>query len=441
MNTRRTSLLAGLAFGFLAAFGVARAQAPPASPHGSLRVDCAQCHVAESWKAKPERRAFQHGETGWPLRAAHASADCRSCHLSLVFARVGTACADCHRDPHQARLGADCQRCHEPQTWTNQRDQAAQHARTRFPLLGVHARLDCTACHRVTPEAGAVGVPVAGPARTAASGAAFAGTPADCASCHLGDYRSARNPDHARAGFSRNCQTCHLASASAWVGGSASGFAHPATFPLTGAHRSTACASCHTGGTFAGTPRDCVACHRADYDRTTNPNHRSAGFPTSCAQCHTTTQWPGATLSAENHPATFPLTGAHLRTSCTACHVNGRFAGTPRDCIACHQADYDRTSNPNHRAAGFPVDCASCHTTTTFRGATFDHDRFFPINSGKHRGVWSSCQTCHTNPSSFRVFDCLSCHRRGEMDDEHRRVSGYSYASPACYSCHPRGSK
>ena len=37
---------------------------------------------------------------------------------------------------------------------------------------------------------------------------------------------------------------------------------------------------------------------------------------------------------------------------------------------------------------------------------------------------------------------CIDCHahRRSEMDDEHRDVSGYSWSSPACYSCHPNGS-
>ena len=73
--------------------------------------------------------------------------------------------------------------------------------------------------------------------------------------------------------------------------------------------------------------------------------------------------------------------------------------------------------------------------------ADFNHGSYFPINSGRHRGVWSGCETCHVNPGNFRVFECTTCHEhsRGEMDDEHDDVPGYSYDSSSCYRCHPRG--
>jgi hypothetical protein len=107
--------------------------------------------------------------------------------------------------------------------------------------------------------------------------------------------------------------------------------------------------------------------------------------------------------------------------------------------VACHRDDYDRTSNPNHRASGFPTTCQDCHGTDAWRPATFDHERFFPITSGRHAGI--PCGTCHVNPNQFSTFECIGCHehRRSEMDDEHDDVRGYQYASPACYRCHPRG--
>ena len=41
-----------------------------------------------------------------------------------------------------------------------------------------------------------------------------------------------------------------------------SSFDHVTTgWPLEGSHRSVDCASCHVGGIFQGTPRQCVACH------------------------------------------------------------------------------------------------------------------------------------------------------------------------------------
>ena len=33
----------------------------------------------------------------------------------------------------------------------------------------------------------------------------------------------------------------------------------------------------------------------------------------------------------------------------------------------------------------------------------------------------------------------LTCHPRGEMNDEHDDVRGYRYESNACLSCHPTG--
>ena len=100
--------------------------------------------------------------------------------------------------------------------------------------------------------------------------------------------------------------------------------------------------------------------------------------------------------------------------------------------------DYERV----HAGTGFPTTCATCHSTATWSGASFNHDQqFFPINSGAHRGTWTSCQTCHTDPNNFGVFTCLVCHEhnQSDMDRKHREVSGYAYASPLCYSCHPNG--
>ena len=70
-----------------------------------------------------------------------------------------------------------------------------------------------------------------------------------------------------------------------------------ARITLVGNHAQAACANCHTGGVYKGTSRDCVGCHRAQYDRTTAPNHVAAGFPTTCEACHspTASSFPAAT--------------------------------------------------------------------------------------------------------------------------------------------------
>jgi hypothetical protein len=49
---------------------------------------------------------------------------------------------------------------------------------------------------------------------------------------------------------------------------------------------------------------------------------------------------------------------------------------------------------------------------------------------------------CHINSGNYSSFSCINCHEhsnRGEVDDDHSEVSGYSYESNACYSCHPTG--
>ena len=418
MNRRGFLLGLGVAWAALAPLLVT-AQAPPAArnPHGDLAGDCATCHTAEGWSPLRAPLPFDHEGTGFPLQAAHAQAGCRDCHQSLVFSQVPTACADCHRDAHRGEMGPDCETCHTPESWTNRREAYRIHSRTRFPLLGAHAGLDCESCHR-TPQP-----------------REFTGLETECVGCHLRDYQTAENPDHDRLGFSTRCDDCHSPASRAWQGGTfGAGFPHPSTFPLTGAHASVSCSECHVGGRFAGTPRQCVACHQDDVDRTTNPNHRAAGFPTPCENCHTPSQWPGATI--DHNLTRFPLTGAHVGVECTRCHVGGRFAGTPTDCFSCHQDDYNR-AQPDHRGSGFPTTCQNCHSTQRWEGATFNHP--FPL-TGPHGG--RSCGECHPNQSNFRVFTCTtSCHPRGEMDDEHDDddARGYVYESGACLRCHPQG--
>ncbi|MGD8895053.1 MAG: cytochrome c3 family protein [Acidobacteriota bacterium] len=461
-------------------------------PHGNLTLDCGECHNPERWVPVERPPTFRHDTTGFALKASHTQVSCRRCHESLVFHQVGTACADCHQDAHRGELGFRCESCHTPATWTNQREMFQVHSRTRFPLLAVHARLDCAACHaKQEPWQ-------------------YAATPAECGNCHLETYLETTDPSHEEAGFSRRCEDCHRVTASTWrgarfshpesfalVGGharlacarchtgrsytglsrvcvschqqdyaattspghAAAGFPttcegchtvqawRPATFdhnlnrfPLTGAHTQVDCSRCHAGGRYAGTPTDCFACHQTDYDGTSNPNHRASGLPTQCETCHDTGAWRPANF---NHNQTrFALTGAHRRVDCLRCHEGGRYAGTPTSCFACHQSEYAGTSNPNHRASGFPTQCEACHTTAAWRPASFDHDgRYFPIYSGEHRGKWSDCSDCHVSAGNYRAFECTRCHAhsRARMDEEHEDESGYTYRSSACYRCHRSG--
>jgi len=60
----------------------------------------------------------------------------------------------------------------------------------------------------------------------------------------------------------------------------------------------------------------------------------------------------------------------------------------------------------------------------------------FPIASGDHA---LDCATCHTDPTTFSVFNCIGCHTHDQAPTDlvHNSVAGYVYTSPGCYQCHP----
>jgi len=330
---------------------------------------------------------------------------------ALLLVPAVPAVADAPPRPH-GRLSIACDRCHTPDSWrTPDLQERFDHRGTGFPLVGVHARLACRDCHRDLR---------------------FARVGVACLDCHT-------DPHRARLGTS--CGDCH----------DPRGWDHlpdlrrrheGAAFPLLGAHGRVDCDACHRGEAgqrFVGTPSDCIACHRDQYEATTAPDHVTAGFGTDCSLCHpvTATGWTGDSFV---HDVLFPLRGAHAALDCDACHAQG-YAGTPSDCFGCHQADYDATIDPDHTASGFPTDCAACHATRAWRPADWDHDGLFPIYSGSHRGEWDTCTDCHVSPTDYQVFECILCHEHNQTDTDrdHREVGGYVYRSSECYRCHPSG--
>ena len=261
----------------------------------------------------------------------------------------------------------------------------------------------------------------------------YEGTSTECWACHQDDYDGTTDPEHAQAGFSQDCTACHTVNG--WDGAT---FEH-AFFPLIGGHAAPSCTQCHVNEVYQGTSTECWACHQDDYDGTTDPEHAQAGFSQDCTACHTVNGWDGATFEH----AFFPLIGGHAAPSCTQCHVNEVYQGTSTECWACHQDDYDGTTDPDHAAAHFPIDCASCHPVTSWDDGEFDHDgSYFPIYTGSHREAWNDCSDCHTNSSDYGVFSCIDCHEhsdQAEVDNDHDEEPNYEYNSNACYSCHPDG--
>ncbi|HLK34452.1 MAG TPA: hypothetical protein VKT29_15260, partial [Terriglobales bacterium] len=360
----------------------------PSHAAAGFPTTCQTCHNTTSWL----NVTFNHAITGWPLTGGHANVPCAQCHVNGNFKSTSTVCSSCHMadfqkttNPNHPASGfpTTCNTCHNTTSWQN---VTFDHSTTGFPLTGAHATVPCSQCH-VNNN--------------------FNLKTTACSSCHMTDYQKTNNPNHAAAGFPTDCSVCH--STASWANAK---FDHSATgFPLTGAHATLQCQSCHVGGQFTNLNPACVSCHLKDFQGTNNPNHTAAGFPQQCQVCHNTTAWIPASF---NHNTTgFPLTGAHVNVPCASCHINGQFAGTPTDCYSCHKADYQNTTDPNHVAAAFPTTCALCHNTTSWSGATFNHT-WFPIYSGTHAGVWSTCGDCHTNSSNYAAFSCINCHTHSQ---------------------------
>ncbi|MEW6194875.1 MAG: hypothetical protein AB1521_06960 [Bacteroidota bacterium] len=389
------------------------------SPHGSnFKIDCADCHDAVSWNLLKQEKSFDHNKTNFPLIGQHELIDCKKCHTTLVFNEVKQQCFDCHKDIHKNSVSLDCEKCHTPNSWLIS-DIEQLHRVSRFPLLGVHQSQNCNQCHAQYSELN------------------FESLGINCFDCHSKDYVATQNPNHAEAGFSTECQECHSISSLRWAEVQVT----HTFFPLTGKHKISNCFECHQTNTFVGLSPTCYSCHQTDYELTANPNHSHLQFSTNCNECHTIDGWQPATF---DHAITgFTLLGKHSSTHCASCHSSG-YSNTPEDCNSCHSDDYNSTINPSHIAANFPNTCIDCHSPVGWSPATFDHDgRFFPINSGEHKGKWDNCNQCHTNQNNFSDFSCTTCHEHNqiEMDNEHRGVSGYSYISTACFNCHPRGDK
>jgi hypothetical protein len=278
--------------------------------HADFSDDCQSCHGSVAWRPA----SIEHE---WPLEGAHAQASCTSCHVGDPPLYDGTPdqCIGCHADeraavtqpPHDG-FAEDCRTCHTAFAW-----KPAAFPAHQWPLDGAHASATCASCHGDPP--------------------AYEGTPTDCVSCHELDRAQAVAPPH--DGFSSDCQTCH--GTASW---SSASFVHTASFPLTGAHESTECATCHVGtpAVFAGTASECVACHQQDYDTSPFPGH--SAFATSCQDCHTTSAWQPA--SGGTHPqARFSITGRH-DYACNDCHDPSRGANGAgnTDCVGCHDGEH-----------------------------------------------------------------------------------------------------
>lgn len=196
-----------------------------------------------------------HAATRFVLTGAHAATLCEDCHVKSeegrrIFHFASSRCEVCHRDRHGGQFAKEmtqqsCAACHSTTDW---RPESFDHARTRFPLEGKHARVRCGECHR-TRKVGGIEV------------SQYKGTDMRCESCHNDQHLS-----QFAVNGTTECARCHRAER--WK---ALKFDHntQSSFALTGAHARIECRQCHReerkGDTvfvrFKPVPSACESCH------------------------------------------------------------------------------------------------------------------------------------------------------------------------------------
>jgi len=314
---------------------------PLQSPHGKdFKISCNVCHGSKGWALDKEIYSFDHSSTNMPLVGQHKEINCRMCHTTLVFSdeKAKKECVSCHTDIHSQTVGNYCDKCHTPNSWIVNTITEI-HQQSRFPLLGVHTMTECQQCHlsETLHRYDVKGV--------------------ECFDCHIDVYMASTNPNHATAGFSTDCSTCHFIYSPEWGG---IGLNH-SFFPLTQGHN-VECSKCHTNNNFSNLPTECVSCHLPDYNAATDPVHVGGCYPQNCEMCHTTT--PGWSPTSFQHNNLFPISsGDHGGMACVDCHTN------PSDCkvfscIDCHEHNQSEMNNEHDEVSGYSFNsnaCYNCH--------------------------------------------------------------------------------
>ncbi len=234
-----------------------------------------------------------------------------------------------------------------------------------------------------------------------------------------------------------------------------SSFNHFTTgFPLTGAHSSVDCSSCHLGGRFKSTPRACFACHNG-----TSAQGKSQAHPKTlnfCEGCHQTSAWgnlpyidhvQATAACADCHNGTIalgkpanhvvtaaPCDGCHKSTANFAGATTFNHAGIVAGCASCHNGVTALGKPANHVPTIAP--CESCHkSTVTWLGAAFTHAATDVNCSACHNG---SGATGLTTPPHIPVtgVQCSNCHVNTAPGFTTYTMNHQAVSASRCDSCH-----
>ena len=415
-------------------------------PPGSSQ-ECARCHSEHNGADFPlikwDTKTFNHKETGYVLEGKHAGLECNKCHnatrvspqeraiikdkdLNRTFLGLSTACVPCHEDFHKGRLGPNCQSCHNFVDWKTINMGQFDHNKTRYPLTGLHAQVQCAKCHTNGPD----GKPQ------------YVGIPFNlCSDCH-------KDPHH--GSFTQPCSSCHTTAG--WKKTSLQAvterFDHSKTkYPLEGKHMEVGCGQCHANGDFKKPIpfAKCTDCHKDAH------NGQFAKRPDAgeCSACHNVKGWKPSLFTVKEHASTkYPLQGGHARVECAQCHIpKGKdtlYRVKFDRCTDCHK---DRHSGQFAAAPYFNA-CDKCHNLEGYKPSTFTlakHKQTRFVLTGGHIAV--PCADCHKESIEFQPKDfiyrwkslnCTSCHEdihKGQFNDRMRQMR--AAGTPAgCEACH-----
>jgi len=186
------------------------------NPHGLqfTNEDCANCHTPYSWK---DSLVFDHSKTKFALVGKHLQVKCSDCHKKIggpagkpMVKYTGLAfssCIDCHEDVHKGTMGTSCKSCHSEQGWhifkKTINGSTFNHDQTGFPLVGYHAKINCSSCHNPSklPE----GIAIKFIPATLSSTYPYTKAK-NCQSCHV-DYHKGVFAGNKMGGT--NCDNCH----------------------------------------------------------------------------------------------------------------------------------------------------------------------------------------------------------------------------------------
>jgi len=356
---------------------------------GIANQECKLCHTEHIGRKaniiQLDTELFDHSLTDFQLKGRHLTVRCQSCHKPKIkFSKTPGQCVDCHKkdDNHSGRLGTKCADCHSEKGWL--RTKTFDHGKTKFPLVGAHKKVTCSACH---------------------VGERYKNLKTTCVSCHqLQDAHLGR--------YGVKCDTCHQPKK--WKSVK---FNHDkqTKFPLRGKHTKVKCDACHTGDLYGDKLlTKCVACHKKD-----DPHKGSLG--TKCEECHDETGWRKK-AEFDHDLSRFPLIGFHATVSCTECHKTRSFKDTPRACLGCH--------DDSHHKSRLGPNCSRCHNPNGWTRWRFDHDRNTKFAlTGSHIGL--DCHACHRAPMAGKVRASTACFGCHSTDDAHRGSFGRN-----CGRCH-----